>query len=107
MPRITHWIPFVQHYEKHLIFVTTNLPLESRCKIIVDAAAASAVLDRLLNHATAILVKAKGFCLQKNLQSFCAMACPLTHKLLYPIFHLLKREFYKRILPAVSQGRKG
>lgn len=57
---------FVKRYEKSSIIITSNRPLEDWGKIIGDTAAATAILDRFLHHATVITIKGKSYRLAKN-----------------------------------------
>jgi DNA replication protein DnaC len=57
---------FVKRYEKSSIIVTSNRPLEDWGKVIGDTAAATAILDRFLHHATVITIKGKSYRLAKQ-----------------------------------------
>ncbi|HOC39606.1 MAG TPA: IS21-like element helper ATPase IstB [Thermodesulfobacteriota bacterium] len=57
---------FVKRYEKSSIIVTSNRPLEDWGTIIGDTAAATAILDRFLHHATVITIKGKSYRLTKQ-----------------------------------------
>lgn len=56
---------FMRRYEQAATIVTTNRPIEDWGKMIGDAVAATAILDRFLHHATVITVKGRSYRLRK------------------------------------------
>lgn len=52
---------FVRRYEKGAIIVTSNRPLEDWEKVLGDTAAAGAILDRFLHHATIIKLEGRSY----------------------------------------------
>jgi DNA replication protein DnaC len=52
---------FVRRYEKGAIIVTSNRPLEDWGKVLGDTAAAGAILDRFLHHATIIKLEGRSY----------------------------------------------
>jgi len=57
---------FMRRYEQAATIVTTNRPIEDWGKMIGDAVAATAILDRFLHHATVITVKGRSYRLRKD-----------------------------------------
>lgn len=52
---------FFRRYEKSAIIVTSNRPLEDWGKVLGDTAAAGAILDRFLHHATIIKLDGRSY----------------------------------------------
>jgi len=52
---------FIRRYEKGAIIVTSNRPLEDWGKVLGDTAAAGAILDRFLHHATTIKLEGRSY----------------------------------------------
>ncbi len=52
---------FIRRYEKGAIIVTSNRPLEDWGKVLGDTAAAGAILDRFLHHATSIKLEGRSY----------------------------------------------
>jgi len=59
----------MRRYEVNSTIITSNRPLEDFGKVLHDATAAMAILDRFLHHAHLIKIKGKGFRMQHREKS--------------------------------------
>jgi len=52
---------FMRRYEKGVVILTTNRPLEDWGQVLGDTAAAGAILDRFLHHAKVIRLQGRSY----------------------------------------------
>ncbi|RLC94448.1 MAG: transposase [Chloroflexi bacterium] len=52
---------FMRRYEKGVVILTTNRPLEDWGQVLGDTAAAGAILDRFLHHAEVIRLQGRSY----------------------------------------------
>lgn len=57
---------FFRRYERSSTIVTTNRPIEDWGKVLGDAAAAGAILDRFLHHAEVITITGPSYRLHER-----------------------------------------